>query len=179
MVASDSGVLGFPQARLLDVRRSLGPGWGERIAACVHEAGHAVIGHDLGGQVAIVQVDRSGNGGRISLIKADDPKVRTVVGSAGVAAELRYCEEVGGHPPDRPPKLSSSDDAERVKAAAQEACSGDEVAAAALVARSEIIAATMVAERWSRIERVALALFNTDDYVLRHRQFMDLMETPD
>jgi hypothetical protein len=132
------------------------PPWNERLAPCVHEAGHAVIAHALGVQVISLITNPDGSGQ--SLIKEADPRTEVKIRVAGVISELRYCELVGGCPPDRHPTLSTSDDNERAWAAAKELCSGSLAAASTLLVNMQSDVETMVAGWWSRIERVAIAL---------------------
>jgi len=69
------------------------PPWNERLAPCVHEAGHAVIAHALGVQVISLITNPDGSGQ--SLIKEADPRTEVKIRVAGVISELRYCELVG------------------------------------------------------------------------------------
>ena len=131
-------------------RERLGPGWSERIAPCVHEAGHAVIADVLGGVVAFVQVAR-GDGSGESNIRIEDPRNEAIGRLAGSAAERRYNDLVGGCPPDRHPELSDHDDRDRALAAAQRACPGDLLAASDLLAESRTKAEVMVQAEWDRI----------------------------
>lgn len=129
------------------------------MAPCVHEAGHAVIAHLLGASVAGIVVNDDGSGE--SKIGHAKPRISVHIRVAGYIAELRYCGLVGDCPADRHPSLSTSDDNERAWASAQETCPGNLVAASALLSEAKETVATMVADEWSRIERVALALVNS------------------
>ena len=149
------------------------------MAPCVHEAGHGVIGHLVGARVANLRVDARGVGSGESLIAADDPRTKVLVRVAGLAAELRYCEMVGDCPADRHPTHSAHNDNERAWASAQEACHGHMAAATRLLAESRETVTTMVAQEWGRIERVALAIFNKPDRILKNGPFLELMDKPD
>jgi hypothetical protein len=148
------------------------------MAPCVHEAGHGVIGHLVGARVANLRVEARGVGSGLSLIAADDPQTSVLVGVAGLPAEQRYCDMVGDCPADRAPVHSAHDDDERAWAAAQEACPGDKAAASVFLADSRERVDALVVENWDRIVRVARALFDSPDGLLRHQRFIELMEEP-
>jgi hypothetical protein len=149
------------------------------MAPCVHEAGHAVIGHLLGARVAYVRIAGGGAGSGDSLIGTDEPRISAHVRVAGYPAELRYCEMVGDCPADRHPMHSAHDDNERAWASAQEACPGDMAAAVALLAEARETVRGMVTQEWGRIERVARALFDSPDGVIHSGPLSELLAAPD
>lgn len=105
-------------------------------------------------------------------------RVSVHVRVAGYYAELRYCELVGGCPADRHPTLSVHDDNERAWASAQETCSGDLPAASRLLAEARATVEERVSEEWSRIERVAIALYESPDGFLRAGRIAELLVEP-
>ncbi len=148
--------------------------WGERMAPCVHEAGHAVIAHVLGGRVAWVRVAPDGSGD--AHIALPDPRGQVVGRLAGRPAELHYWDLVGGGPAECHPSRSDTDDRAEAWAAAQRACPGDLAAASELLAKSAETAAEMVEAHWSRIESVAQAVYESPDRRLLGSVFLSMME---
>lgn len=74
--------------------------------------------------------------------------------------------------------LSVHDDNDRAWASAQEACSGDLPAASRLLAEARATVEERVSEEWSRIERFAIALYESLDGRLRARRIAELLVDP-
>ena len=104
------------------------------MAPCVHEAGHAVIAHLLGGRVAFVMVAPDGSGE--SNISLPDPRREVVGRLAGRAAEQRYWDQMGGGPAECHPSHGDDHDREAAWTAALRACGGDPATASELLERS-------------------------------------------
>lgn len=163
----------------LRMSESLGFTWRSRMAPCVHEAGHAVIAHALGGTIAHVRVSLDGEGRGDSFISLPNPSDQVIGRLAGLPAEQRYCDFVGDCPPDRNPSLSAHNDKEGAWDAARQAFPDDLRAASELLAQSGDTAREMVDSQWDRIQRVALALFNAPDGMLKASAFLSLVDAPE
>jgi hypothetical protein len=146
------------------------------MAPCVHEAGHAVIAHVLGGRVRHVRIDTEADGSGDSEIGGiEDLRTKLIVRLAGLPAERRYCEMVGDCPTDRDPLYSAHDDKARAGVLAREVYPGDTAKASKLLKASRATAQTLVQEKWDRIESVAIALYESTDNMIKASQFRDLM----
>lgn len=98
-----------------------------------------------------------------SRIRKAEPRTEVHIRSAGFAAEMYYCELVGGCPAERHPSLSKDDDDQLAWAAAQEACPENLAEASALLAQARSGVAAMVIDEWERIERLGMALWEKTD----------------
>jgi hypothetical protein len=137
-----------------------------------------VIADVHGALVAHVRIAGHRDGTGESLIGGtDDPQIKLVIRLAGLPAERRYCEIVGDCPADRDPSHSAHDDNERAWALGQEVYPDDGHKASELLTASRGVAETMVEEEWVRIQRVALALYDSPDNMLRATQFRELMDS--
>ena len=142
--------------------------------SCFHEAGHAVIAHALGGRVQFVSVAPDGSG--LTPISLSDPKDKVVGRLAGRPAERRYCDLVGGCPPECDPSLHDCDDRREASAAAELTYPGDPRAIAELLTGSGDTATQMVEAEWSRIESVARAVYESPNGRLLGSVFFSMME---
>lgn len=104
-----------------------------RLAPCIHEAGHAAVAELLGMRIVYMQTSEDGSGvttpspvGSVHLTGAAGDRRQIQIAVAGTAAEVRYCDLVGY--PDDPgfhPMHGRHGDGERAWRAAQSACNGD------------------------------------------------------
>jgi len=133
-----------------------------------------VIGHVLGARGVGVVTNGAGSGETI--IGYTEPWISVHIRVARFPAELRFCEIVGDCPADRHPVHSTHDDNERACASAQEACREDIATASAILAEARDTVRTMVAQEWPRIERVALAVYNSPDGILKSRPVAELLD---
>jgi hypothetical protein len=146
------------------------------MAPCVHEAGHAVIAHVLGGRIGHVRIASEADGSGDALIEGiDEPRTKLIVRLAGLPAERRYCEMVGDCPTYRDPMYSAHDDKERAWILAREIYPGDTLKASNLLKASRATAQTLVQEKWDRIELVAIALYESEGDLVEATQFRELM----
>jgi hypothetical protein len=109
------------------------------------------------------------------VIKESEPRTELRIRLAGFLAESRYWELVPSCPVGRYPSLSTSDDEERACAAASKLCIGNLGAASKLLLDLQATTETMVAGWWSRIERVAVALWESPTGNLTGQPLMDLL----
>jgi hypothetical protein len=153
---------------------ALGSTWDERMQPCVHEAGHAVVAHRLGGRVAFVMVAPNSSGESRTTIT--EPEREVVGRSAGRLAEQRYWHLTGGAPAECHPMYGDTDDRARAWEAAQLAYPDDVGAATALVQQSCVTAAEMVDADWDLIRAVARAVCESPERRLLGSVFLSMME---
>jgi hypothetical protein len=134
-----------------------------------------VIAQVLGATVACLQADPDSSG-ESKIRPAGGAQTELTYGLAGLPAELRYCEMTRHCTLYETHRQSADDDYESAWAVALEAIPGDTEAAEALISEAEATAKTMVLEQWGRIERVALALFNSPGRTLSHGRLLELVD---
>lgn len=81
------------------VATTLGP-WNPLHASCSHEAGHTIVGREIGRPVIFVRASVKGRG--VSLVQRRDDADDLVIGLAGGPAERHYCELVSEGAPSSP-----------------------------------------------------------------------------
>lgn len=151
------------------------PRWDERLAPCIHEAGHAVIAHTLGVQVIDLHVN-FGPGDGVCNIALTDLRTSIHICLSGPSAEMHYFEGADGCPAERHPLHSATTDRKQAWERAQLVYPGNLGAAQRLRNEARDVVAVMVEDHWERIERIGLAASQTPDGVLRHGTLRRLLD---